>query len=138
MKQLLFVLFTISGLFAHSQNDSLSNELPYSFPMLIRYENNKAAINHINKIRLGNLAEYMLEHPTFKIMIEGHVCCNPPNAKRVSKKRAKFVYKYLKKLDVPIQQMKFLGKSFQEPIVAKEKNDADKDLNRRVVIKIMN
>lgn len=136
MKLLLsaYTLFFALNFFA--QADSTSEELPYTFPMIVRYENNKAAINHINKIRLGNLAEYMIAHPTFKISIEGHVCCDPPNAKRISKKRAKFVFKYLKKLEVPVQQMSYVGRSFEQPIVQKEKNEADKDLNRRVEIKI--
>lgn len=137
MKLKLVFIFLVLSQLVYCQADSTDDDLPYTFPMIIRYENNKAALNHINRLRLSNLAEYMNTHPDFHILIEGHVCCNPPNAKRVSKKRAKFVYKFLRKLDVSSEQMKFIGRSFEEPIILKEKNEDDKNLNRRVVIKIV-
>lgn len=135
LKSKLILLFFFFSSLAFSQVDSVQLELPYAFPMVIRYENNQATINHINRIRLQNLAEYMIKTPSFQIVIEGHVCCHPN--KHISKKRAKTVYRYLRKLDVPTSQMKFVGKSFDEPIIAKEKNEVDKNINRRVVIKIL-
>lgn len=119
-----------------SQVDTtVTDELPYSFPMIIRYENNKAEISHVNRLRLRVLAEYMIAHPTVKILIEGHVCCAP--AKAVSRRRARSVYRYLRKLEVPINQMSFVGKSFDEPRVLKEKTELDKDMNRRVEIELL-
>lgn len=120
----------------YCQKDStVTDELPYSFPMIIRYENNKAEISHVNRLRLQVLAEYMIAHPTMKILIEGHVCCAP--AKAVSRRRARSVYRYLRKLEVPINQMSFVGKSFDEPRVPKEKTELDKDMNRRVEIELL-
>lgn len=114
---------------------SVTDELPYSFPMIIRYENNKAEISHVNRIRLRVLAEYMIAHPTMKILIEGHVCCAP--AKAVSKRRARSVYTYLRNLKVPKDQLNFIGKSFDEPKILKEKTELDKDMNRRVEIELI-
>jgi outer membrane protein OmpA-like peptidoglycan-associated protein len=53
---------------------------------------------------------------------------------RVSRKRAKKVYNMLRKLEVPKEQMKYVGRSFDAPKVEKEKNETDKDMNRRVEI----
>ena len=120
----------------YCQLDSTAiDELPYSFPMIIRYENNKAEISHVNRLRLQVLAEYMIAHPSMKILIEGHVCCAP--AKAVSRRRARSVYNYLIDLEVPKEQLEYIGKSFDEPKVLKEKTEADKDLNRRVEIELI-
>ena len=40
----------------------------------------------------------------------------------------------LRKLEVPKEQMKYVGRSFDAPKVEKEKNETDKDMNRRVEI----
>lgn len=132
--QIVFILLSTVPLFSQSDS-SKTDELPYSFPMIIRYENNKAVISHINRLRLRILAEYMIAHPNMKILIEGHVCCAP--AKAVSRRRARSVYKYLRSFDVPKQQMSYIGKSFDEPKILKEKTELDKDMNRRVEIELI-
>lgn len=130
------ILLGLFPLLTFAQEDSTQiDELPYVFPMVIRYENNKAEINHINRIRLGVLAEYMIAHPKMEILIEGHVCCAP--AKAVSRRRARFVFRYLRKLEVPKEQMSYVGKSFDEPRIAKEKSEVDKNINRRVEIELI-
>lgn len=86
----------------------------------------------MNRLRLSLLSEFLIEQPSRKISIEGHVCCGPDM--RVSRKRAKRVYKMLRKLKVSREQMEYIGRSFDAPKVEKEKNEADKDMNRRVEI----
>lgn len=136
MKFFFAILICLWNFGTYSQEDStVVDELPYSFPMIIRYENNKAEISHVNRLRLQVLAEYMIAHPSMKILIEGHVCCAP--AKAVSRRRAKSVYKYLRNLEVPKEQLSFIGKSFDEPKILKEKTEADKDMNRRVEIELI-
>jgi outer membrane protein OmpA-like peptidoglycan-associated protein len=100
--------------------------------LIIRHQNNSAAISHVNRLRLSLLSEFLIEQPSRKISIEGHVCCGPDM--RVSRKRAKRVYKMLRKLKVSREQMEYIGRSFDAPKVEKEKNEADKDMNRRVEI----
>jgi outer membrane protein OmpA-like peptidoglycan-associated protein len=129
---LLMLLFVFSGFLSLSQTDSLSPELPFDFPLIIRYQNNSASISHVNRLRLSILSEYLIEVPSQQILIEGHVCCGPDM--RVSRKRAKRVYKMLRKLGVPKNQMEYVGRSFDAPKIEKEKNEADKNLNRRVEI----
>lgn len=110
-------------------------EAPLTFPIVIHYMNNSAEISHVNRFRLKVLSEYLIENPTFKIIIEGHVCCGPDFP--VSRKRAKTVYNSLVQLGVPRNQMSYVGKSNTEPKVLKEKSEEDKDKNRRVEIKII-
>jgi len=110
-------------------------EAPLTFPIVIHYQNNSAEISHVNRFRLSVLSEYLKENPSYKVQIEGHVCCGPDI--RVSRKRAKTVFKSLVRLGVPKNQMTYVGKSNTEPIVLKEKSEEDKDKNRRVEIKII-
>jgi outer membrane protein OmpA-like peptidoglycan-associated protein len=132
MRRSIFLFTFFLGFLSSAQTDSLSSELPFDFPLIIRYQNNSAAISHVNRLRLRLLSEFLIEHPSQKISIEGHVCCGPDM--RVSRKRAKKVYKMLRKLEVPKEQMKYVGRSFDAPKVEKEKNETDKDMNRRVEI----
>jgi outer membrane protein OmpA-like peptidoglycan-associated protein len=132
MRRSIFLFTFFLGFLSSAQTDPLSSELPFDFPLIIRYQNNSAAISHVNRLRLRLLSEFLIEHPSQKILIEGHVCCGPDM--RVSRKRAKKVYKMLRKLEVPKEQMKYVGRSFDAPKVEKEKNETDKDMNRRVEI----
>jgi len=113
----------------------VDEEIPLTFPIVIRYQNNSAEISHVSRLKLTILAEYLRENANRKIIIEGHVCCGPNI--RMSKKRAKAVYKSLLKLNAPKGQMTYVGKSFDEPKVLKEKSEVDKDLNRRVEIELV-
>ncbi len=134
---LLFISFLLSISSALSQTDSASTEeIPFDFPIIIRYKNNSSELSHVNRYRLSVLADYLINHSNQQIIIEGHVCCGP--APRVSKRRAHGVYRQLRKLDVPKNQMSYIGKSFDEPKVLKEKNEQDKDMNRRVEIELVN
>ena len=129
----IFFVFFISLTDCFSQTDSTTlEEIPFDFPIVIRYKNNSSELSHVNRYRLTVLADYLINHPNRKIIIEGHVCCGP--APGVSKRRARGVYRQLRKLDVPKNQMSYIGKSFDEPKVLKEKNEQDKDMNRRVEI----
>jgi outer membrane protein OmpA-like peptidoglycan-associated protein len=132
MRWFICMCIVFLSFLSSAQTDSLSSELPFDFPLIIRYQNNSAAISHVNRLRLSLLSEFLIEHPSRKILIEGHVCCGPDM--RVSRKRAKKVYKMLRKLEVPKEQMKYVGRSFDAPKVEKEKNETDKDMNRRVEI----
>jgi outer membrane protein OmpA-like peptidoglycan-associated protein len=120
---------------AIAQDSTDREDFPLNFPMVISYQNNSAKLSHINRLRLQILADFMNENSDVKIVIEGHVCCGP--APRMSKKRAKSVYKMLKKYGAPKDQMTYVGKSFDEPIVLKERSEQDKDLNRRVEIELV-
>jgi outer membrane protein OmpA-like peptidoglycan-associated protein len=133
---LFFFVIFLSGILIGQEDTNFYYDAPLKFPVRIHYQNNSAEISHISRLRLLILAEYLNENPTYKIIIEGHVCCGP--APRMSRKRAKSVYKYLIKIVASKEQMTYIGKSFDEPLVPKERNEEDKDMNRRVEIEIVN
>ena len=133
---ILLISFVLSSLASLAQEDTTTVEdVPLTFPIVIWYQNNSADISHVSRLRLQVLTDYLNEHPEEKIIIEGHVCCGPDY--RMSKKRARSVYKYLIHIGAPKEQMTFVGRSFDEPKVAKERNEADKNLNRRVEIELV-
>ena len=135
MKIVLFFFFFIYSTFSFCQVDTNSypDEAP-SFPIVIHYQNNSAHISHVSQYKLILLSDYLLQNPKINIVIEGHVCCGP--ALHMSKKRAKSIYKMLVRHDVSREQMIYVGKSFDEPRIAKEKSESDKEINRRVEIKL--
>lgn len=135
MKFLVFAILALisPGLFAQ-EDSTVIEDAPLSFPITIYYQNNSAEISHVSRLRMVILTEYLQENPNKHIVIEGHVCCGPD--KRMSRKRAKSVYKHMLKLGAPKTQMSYIGKSFDEPKVKKERNELEKNLNRRVEIEI--
>lgn len=76
------------------------------------------------------LLDTLIAHPELNANIRGHVCCEHNN--RVSKKRAKFVYKYLIENGVNANRLTFEGMSFHDPVVFPERNSYERSLNRRV------
>lgn len=130
-----FVIFSIPFCFySQSTDDNPFKDAPLTFPIVIHYENVSSEISHVSRLKLAVLAEYLNENPSYSVTIVGHVCCGP--APRLSKKRAKSVYNYLVDIGVSRNQMTYLGKSFDEPIVKVEKTEQDKERNRRVEIEI--
>jgi outer membrane protein OmpA-like peptidoglycan-associated protein len=137
MKIVFFVLLLLTSLGSFGQEDStVQVDAPLSFPITIYYQNNSAEISHVSRLRLAILTDYMIENPSVFIVIEGHVCCGPDI--RMSRKRARSVYKRLLKLGAPKDQMRYIGKSFDEPKIKKERNEQDKNMNRRVEIELEN
>jgi outer membrane protein OmpA-like peptidoglycan-associated protein len=139
MMRYIFIVFIFffefSGRLLAQEDTVTMLDTPLSFPITISYQNNSAEISHVSRLRLSILADYLNENPSAKVVIEGHVCCGP--AKRMSKKRARSVYKYLHRIGAPKAQMTYVGKSFDEPIIPREKNEFDKDRNRRVEIELV-
>lgn len=134
---LLNITFLIgfAGCLSAQEDSTVTLDTPLTFPITISYQNNSAEISHVSRLRLAILTDYLKENPQAKVVIEGHVCCGP--AKRMSKKRARSVYKYLLRIGAPKAQMSYVGKSFDEPIIPREKNEFDKDRNRRVEIELV-
>jgi outer membrane protein OmpA-like peptidoglycan-associated protein len=77
-----------------------------------------------------SLGEFMKRYPDLSIVIRGHVCCG--KNKKMSKKRAKKVYKTLAEYGISKKRMKFKGMSNKEPLVYPEVTEKDRQMNRRV------
>lgn len=82
---------------------------------------------------ISNLANFLNENTSARILIRGHVCCGKNRV--MSKKRAKTVYKELIKLGVSKSRLDYIGMSNKEPLVKPELNDSDRQRNRRVDVK---
>jgi outer membrane protein OmpA-like peptidoglycan-associated protein len=92
---------------------------------------------------LDNLAKTLLEHNDINIRIEGHVCCIGPIARidspeLISLRRAAAVYRYLLEKGISKSRMSFVGLGNINPVVKEEITEADRVLNRRVEIRVLN
>jgi outer membrane protein OmpA-like peptidoglycan-associated protein len=79
---------------------------------------------------IKSLANYLERNPGLDALIRGHVCCAPN--KKISKKRAKKVYKALIIAGIDKKRLSFKGMSNSEPAIFPEESEADRQKNRRV------
>jgi len=95
---------------------------------------------------LAKLYQVMVDHPKLKIQIEGHICCPSAtpdgfdfddNTTTLSINRAKAVYDYLVAKGIDESRLKYKGFGRSRPIIKDEKTEEDKDINRRVEIRIL-
>ena len=94
---------------------------------------------------LDNLSDILINHPTIKIRIEGHVCCTmnddddydkETNQKNLSVMRAYTVYNYLINKGVDFNRLSYIGFAHKYQM-ADESTLAGQDVNRRVEIRIV-
>ena len=96
------------------------------------------------------LLKVLQENPKLEIELSGHVCCGrdiknsldgydkDTKDYKLSKNRAKHIYKYLVLKKIDSNRLSHKGYGFLKPLYYPEKNDLEKKLNRRVEIKIVN
>lgn len=108
------------------------SDIPFDTPIVLRLEfkggTNKIKSN--SEVHLEHLFKTMNEHPTLHALLRGHVCCG--NNKFMSKRRAKFVYKYLVERGISKDRLSYLGLSNNNPLVFPERTSIDRSTNRRV------
>ncbi|MEY3237593.1 MAG: hypothetical protein RI883_1694 [Bacteroidota bacterium] len=108
---------------------AIKDSLP--FILNISFKEGTAKIEKQSFVEIKKLADYLIIHPKAKnLLIRGHVCCG--NNMRISKNRAKAVYKELQKMGVEKARLSFKGMSNKDPLVFPEKTNADRQKNRRV------
>lgn len=85
-------------------------------------------------------------NPDIKIRIEGHVCCVHPSVDALdegtgeialSVNRAKAIYNYLVKKGIDAERLSYIGFGKSRPLRPKEITDEDRDMNKRVEIRIL-
>lgn len=96
---------------------------------------------------LKNLLDVMKENPTLRILIIGHICCEPDtsidgwdygtNTNNLSYNRAKEIYEYLVRKGIDPGRMEFKGMGGKQKIYPKEMNEEQRIANRRVEIQII-
>jgi len=111
-------------------DESIKDTLP--FILNISFKEGTAKIELKSFTEIKKIAGYLNTHPTRKIVIRGHVCCG--TNMRISKNRAKAVYKELQKMGIEKSRLSYKGMSNKDPLVFPEKTNADRQKNRRVDI----
>ena len=105
---------------------------------------------------LKELRKFLLDNPTFRIAIEGHICCNPqvheteyleqsyketkymPANYKLSELRARTVWLYLTQNGVAENRLTYKGYGSTRPIFPlPEKSEYERMINRRVEIRIL-
>ena len=109
----------------------------YNAPYLlsIKFVEGKSKIKKESIGEIDRLFNYLSGNSNLTILIRGHVCCG--NNDRISKKRAKAVFKELRKRGIANNRMEYVGMSNRDPLVYPEKSNNDRQKNRRVDIKLM-
>lgn len=102
----------------------------YLFEFDLKYIGSNFHIDMNYQYVLGHLYELAMQDPSLYSHVRGHVCCGP--SYRLSKKRAKQVYKYLKRLGIPKERLSYKGYSDTAPLIFPEKTEEDEAKNRRV------
>jgi outer membrane protein OmpA-like peptidoglycan-associated protein len=100
----------------------------------ISFKEGTSRLLEFSYYEVQRLANYLKENPNVNAEIRGHVCCG--NNLRISKSRAKAVYKRLLRLGIVEIRLNYIGMSNREPLVYPERTDADRQTNRRVDVKL--
>ena len=79
---------------------------------------------------MEHLVEKLKSDNKLFVHIRGHVCCGP--GEKISTKRAKKVYNFLKGQGVPVERMSYKGYSNEVPLIWPEKTRDAEASNRRV------
>ncbi|MDX2359442.1 MAG: OmpA family protein [Crocinitomicaceae bacterium] len=115
---------------ADIEEETVLQDKPVILP--IKFKEGTFKIENDSEQYLENLYQMLVDNPNLTAHIRGHVCCN--NSRSKSKRRAKVVFKYLKKKGIDKKRLSFEGYSNWEPLVYPEATKADRAANRRVDI----
>lgn len=114
-------------------DDSFKKDLPYI--LNIEFIGGTDIIEQKSYPEIKKMYTYLISYPTAKILVRGHVCCG--NNMRISRNRAKAVYKELIKMGIHKSRLDYIGMSNTEPIVFPEITNEDRQRNRRVDVKFI-
>jgi outer membrane protein OmpA-like peptidoglycan-associated protein len=96
----------------------------------IKFEGANVHIDGNYQYLLETIVDYLLKNPEIYVHIRGHVCCR--QGKRISRRRARNVYRFLKPQGISKHRMTHTGYSNTIPVAFPEKTDEDERRNRRV------
>jgi len=102
--------------------------VPVTLPLY--FKGNKGIMKEESLPALDQLYRTLASYPNITAHFRGHVCCG--DKMRLSRKRAKMVYKYLKKRGIAKERISYEGYSNTEPLVWPERTASDRAKNRRV------
>ena len=109
----------------------------------IRFYFNSTTIRPESYSDLEELLKTIQNHNRLKIEIRGHICCQEPDwnvfrshRESLSRGRAKAVYDYLVENGIKSTRLKYRGFGSNHKIYPNERNEYERQMNRRVEIKI--
>lgn len=116
-----------------NQNEALSTPKEVDHMNLhLNFVGGTAKMLSESQMYLEQLLEILESNPMLEVNIRGHVCCG--DNMRISKKRAKKVYRYLIASGIDKSRLSYEGLSNSEPLVSPERTSYDRSLNRRVEV----
>ena len=83
--------------------ENTQRDTSYVLPYFLYYEGSDFSVDGNYRYKLEEVASIMKKKPKAKLLVRGHVCCGP--SYKLSKRRAKQVYKYLLNLGVDKNRM---------------------------------
>ena len=110
--------------------DTLLRPGEHLHPFVMQYTGSESNVDPFYKYQLEFLVQYINQSDSIEIHVRGHVCCGP--SQRLSKKRAKKVYKYLLREGIDPTKITYRGYSDTAPRNWPEKTKDDEMANRRV------
>ena len=120
------------GLFLLSTNayssPSDSTFIPFKYQLM--YSGESVRIDQNYRYIMEHLVEILKKDTAIQIHIRGHVCCGPGN--KISRKRAKNVFRFLKRNGIAKERITYKGYSNEIPLIFPEKTEEDEARNRRV------
>lgn len=107
----------------------------------IKFVGDEVAFLPVSRPTLLSLYRFMLDNPTAKIMVNGHVNApdmrNIPKLKKLSKDRAKAVYDYLVEKGIEPSRIEYRGAGNSKMVYKKPLNAKQEEENRRVEISVI-
>lgn len=125
MGKWLVIIGLFSSTVSFSQQDS-----SYLYHFNMKYVGSNSSVDLNYQYVLESLVELFDKNPGYTLHIRGHVCCGP--SQKLSNKRAKKAYKYLKRAGISADRMTYKGYSDTIPLAFPEKTEEDEAENRRV------
>jgi outer membrane protein OmpA-like peptidoglycan-associated protein len=96
--------------------------------------------------QIERLLKTMRKYSTLKIEIQGFICCdyskfdgldNDSQTMNLSENRAKYIYDYLIREGIDAKRLSYKGYGSSRPKVFPEMDESDRQMNRRVEIKVL-
>lgn len=112
----------------HSVTHADSSQFLYEFDM--KYVGSSVHVDPNYYSILDYLVQLLNRNPKWTVHVRGHVCCGP--SPRVSKRRAKKAYQFLKRSGIDKSRLSYKGYNDLKPLAFPEKTEEDERINRRV------
>lgn len=116
--------------YSFEKNDIAPTDTSYLYEFDLKYVGSNSAIDPNYRYVLEHLVESLIKDTSLTIHVRGHVCCGP--SFRLSKRRARKVYKFLKRSGIHKSRITYKGYSDTAPLAFPEKTEEDEIRNRRV------